>query len=163
MSWARTRVSSRFAVAKHFWYFLCFLDKKFSVLEFLAWGKNQSCLYQPHTEHSTHCSTQVCFLHHSPLTSLLLILSHSLLSFIPLTPFLVRALELSGAKRVFSQSTSGSQWDSTLPSPPKSTSKPTLSGAEHAQGSSELLQPGWELLQPFPQGWAVLTFQSFSM
>lgn len=37
-----------------------------------------------------------------------LILSHSLLSFILLTRFLARALEFSGAKRVFSQSASGS-------------------------------------------------------
>lgn len=106
LNW-ETRVCSRFAVAKYFWYFLCFLDKKFSGLEFLARGENLPCLCQPHTEHSTQCSTQICFLHYSSLTSFL-IFSHSLLSFILLTPFLVRALELSGAKRIFSQSASGS-------------------------------------------------------
>lgn len=50
----RDKVPSRFEVPKHFWYFLCFLDKEFfSVLQFLAWEEHLSCPYWPQAESST--------------------------------------------------------------------------------------------------------------
>lgn len=125
----------------------------FWIINFLLWNflhEEKTCPACVRLTQNT-ALTQGCFLH-SPLTCLLLSLSHSLLSLF-FWPLLLgeSCRALRGQKSLFSEC----QWV-TLASPPKSTYNPTLSGAGDAQDSSELLQP-------FPQGWAVLSFQSFSM
>lgn len=73
-------------------------------------------MYQPHTEHSIHCSTQSCFLHHSPLTSYSFSFSFVIYSS---DPFLGQSSRvLSGQEGLFPEC----QWVTLHPS--KSTYNP---------------------------------------